>query len=447
VLPGARAAFRRSRRAASSYTGLRDRLSGARPSFLGSQSATAPCAGSPDQLFSAHPSSPGSRSAAAPATALLLGACTALLLGGCAAMLPGGAGGPSPYEGDRIEAATDDMDRESLVVAIERSLDSLRRDSARQGEGRRIGRRRVSNDDVVEGLERALRILGSSREDGAESFAQTLAAKCRSYRARDAAKVTAYYEPLLAARLQRDGRFRFPLYAFSAEAMEAARARLGRVPTREDIDGADALDGAGLEIAWLDDAVERFFLHVQGSGRLDLGDGTTMRVGFAATNGLDYRSVGARMLSEGLLEPGQATAPAMKAWLAARPERRDALLFHNPRYVFFRGIAEGGDHAGFDGPVGALGVPLVAGRSVAADLGLVPRGALGFLRTTQPVVDDAGRVTGRRALTRFVVVQDTGAAIRGPARLDLFAGSGERAGLEAGAMNEEGEFHLLLCDR
>ena len=200
-----------------------------------------------------------------------------------------------------------------------------------------------------------------------------------------AAKVTGYYEPVLAARTAPDARFRYALYrAPSPEQMQAVARRLGRVPTRADIDGRHALAGLGLEIAWTDDPVARFFLHVQGSGRLVFPGGRSRRVGFAGTNGLAYRSVGSVMLARGILGKGNASAPAMRAWLAAHPSRRDALLFENPRYVFFR-------EAGDEGPVGALGATLVAGRSIAVDEKFLPRGAVAaVLRPPAAPATDAG---------------------------------------------------------
>jgi membrane-bound lytic murein transglycosylase A len=220
--------------------------------------------------------------------------------------------------------------------------------------------------------------------------------------------------------------------------MDAARARLGHVPTRADIDARGALAGSGLELAWADDPVALFFLHVQGSGRLVLGDGKVLAVGYAATNGLPYVSIASVMTRRGLFAPGLATAPAIRAWLLAHPRERDGILASNPRYVFFRERTSGA-------PTGSLGVELTAGRSVASDDEAIPRGALAWLRTTRPVLDEHGEVKDRAPMARFVFAQDSGAAIRGPARIDLFVGSGEAAGLVAGNTNESGDLWLLLC--
>ncbi len=330
----------------------------------------------------------------------------------------------------------DDLDAASLALAAERSADALEHAAPRT---HAIGGRLYTTADLAASARRVAAIARSQPDP--LRLTQQLASQCTAVRASDTAKVTAYYEPVLAARHHPDKRFRYPVYRLpSASQMDNLRRRLGHVPTRADIDGRLVLRGLGLELAWVDDPVARFFLHVQGSGRLEFDRGDRTRVGFAGSNGLGYRSVGSLMLERGLLERDDAGAPAMRAWLTAHPGQRDALLAHNPRYVFFR-------DTGRDGPIGALGTTLVAGRSIASDERHVPRGILAWLRTTRPVVDRDGKSQGKRPLTRFVFAQDAGAAIEGPARVDLFWGSGEKAGLEAGSMNETGELSLLICDR
>ena len=264
---------------------------------------------------------------------------------------------------------------------------------------------------------------------------------------------TGYFEPILRGRQRREGTFAYPLYRrpddliavrlgdFSEE--WAGITIYGRVSsgelapyyTRREIDGDHALEGRGLELAWLDDPVARYFLQVQGSGVLRLEGGAELRVGFAASNGKPYTSSGRLLIDDGSLPAGQATAPAIQAFLRAHPERRDEVLFHNDRYVFFRKVA--------DGPIGRLGVKLTAGRSVAVDGSLYPLGALGYVDTQIPLVDSEGRPTGRQPLRRLVLAQDSGAAIAGPGRVDLFFGSGETAGLQAGSVSSRGELYFL----
>ncbi|MFN2376155.1 MAG: MltA domain-containing protein [Candidatus Binatia bacterium] len=371
------------------------------------------------------------RAARLSTSAALIAAVLAMgMAAGCTASRP-----PSLPLEDVVGADVDDLDPASLALAAERNAVALERGDV----ARRIvvAGRNFTAGELADSSRRVVAIARGEK-DGA-GLVRRLASECRAVAAGARAKVTAYYEPLLEARRRPDRRFRYPIYAQPSPAqLSGVRDRLGRVPTRADIDGGDALAGLGLEIAWVDDAVARFFLHVQGSGRLRFEDGSESRVGYAASNDLAYRSVGSVMLAQGLLEPGHASATAMRRWLAEHPERRDGLLFENPRYIFFR-------DTGGAGPIGALGATLVAGRSVATDDGFLPRGSLLWLRTTQPLVDEQGRMQGKRPLTRFVYAQDAGAAIQGEARLDLFLGSGEEAGLQAGGMNEAGEVYLLLC--
>jgi peptidoglycan lytic transglycosylase A len=265
---------------------------------------------------------------------------------------------------------------------------------------------------------------------------------------------TGYYEPIVDGRRSAQGRFVHPLYRRPADLLQidlgdflpdasgvtiygrVAGGKLEPYYSRREIDAERALAGRGLEIVWLDDPVARFFLHVQGSGIVRLADGSTTRVGFAASNGKRYTSIGRLLAADGSLAGEAASTPAIQRYLHAHPERRDEVLFQNERYVFFGEVR--------DGPVGKLGVKLTAGRSVAVDLSLYPPGALAYVETEVPLVDAAGQPAGRRRLRRLLLAQDTGGAITGPGRLDLFFGSGERAGLEAGYMSARGEVYFLM---
>ncbi len=228
-----------------------------------------------------------------------------------------------------------------------------------------------------------------------------------------AALITAYYEPVLEGARTRGGRFTVPLYSLPPD-LPADQPGLSRA---EIVVGA--LSGRGLEIAWLADPVEAFFLQVQGSGRLRLPDGTMMRLGYAGKNGQPYRSIGRLLVERGEMTVETATADAIRAWLRADPARGARLMDENPSYVFFRELADLPPEAG---PIGTLGVPLTAGRSVAVDPEFH---ALGL-----PVWIEAETPSG--PFRRLMVAEDTGGAIRGPQRADLFLGTGEAAGLEAG---------------
>jgi membrane-bound lytic murein transglycosylase A len=181
----------------------------------------------------------------------------------------------------------------------------------------------------------------------------------------------------------------------------------------------------------VDDEIELFFLHIQGSGRIQLDNGETMRVGYAEQNGHPYRSIGRILVQRGELALEQASMQGIKAWARERPDKASELLNSNASYVFFRELpsAEGG-------PPGSLGVPLTAGRSIAVDRRHVPLGAPVFIATTWP--------NTTRPLNRLVLAQDTGGAIRGPVRADFFWGHGERAAREAGRMKQRVRMWVLL---
>lgn len=260
---------------------------------------------------------------------------------------------------------------------------------------------------------------------------------------------TGYYEPVLNGRRRREGAFVYPLYRRPDDLVEirlgdfvedgsgitvygrVAGGKLAPYYTRREIDGDRVLDHRGLEIAWVDDPVALYFLHVQGSGILRLEDDTLLRVGFAGSNGKPYTSIGRLLATTGALGATPATAPAIQAFLRAHPESREEILARNERYVFFREAV--------DGPTGRLGVKLTPGRSIAVDASLYPLGALAYIATAGPP-----------PIRRLVLAQDTGAAIAGPGRVDVFFGSGEAAGLKAGSMSARGELFFLAprdCQR
>jgi membrane-bound lytic murein transglycosylase A len=183
-------------------------------------------------------------------------------------------------------------------------------------------------------------------------------------------------------------------------------------------------------LLWADDPVDLFFLHVQGSGQVELPDGNRVRVGFAEHNGHTYRSIGRWLIDRGELAPHQASMQGIRQWVRRNPHRLDELLNSNPRFVFFRELP-----AGEGGPIGALGVPLHAERSIAVDPAHVPLGTPIFLSTTWPLSD--------KPLNRLVMAQDVGGAIKGAVRADFFWGFGDEAGEQAGKMRQQGRMWIL----
>ena len=239
---------------------------------------------------------------------------------------------------------------------------------------------------------------------------------------------TGYYEAELRGARHADRRFRVPIYS-RPEGLPADPAEGGKQPflTRAEIE-AGALAGKARELLWVDDPVDAHILHIQGSGRILMDDGTIVRVGFNGSNGQPFVGLGKILQVHGKLQPGDTTMQAVRAWLKSHPAEAPALMAENPRYVFFRMISG-------DGPVGAAGVPLTAGRSLAVD----PR----FVAYGTPVWLDAKDPDGQ-PLRRVMVAQDTGAAIKGPIRGDVFWGSGEPAMDIAGRMKSRGGYYLLL---
>ena len=206
---------------------------------------------------------------------------------------------------------------------------------------------------------------------------------------------------------------------------------------RDQIEDRKVLAGKDLEIAWLKDPVDVAFLQIQGSGRLQLKQGGSMGVGYAAKNGRPFRSIGRYLLDKGLLSREELSMQRIRRFLAEHPEMLDEVLNHNPSYVFFRVLG--------DGPVvGNISVPLTPGRSLALDYRLFPKGALAFITLEKPVIGDMGEITGWKNFSRFVLNQDTGGAIRGAGRADLFWGSGSYAEVAAGHTKHDGDLYILI---
>ncbi|MDJ1009442.1 MAG: MltA domain-containing protein [Paracoccaceae bacterium] len=235
---------------------------------------------------------------------------------------------------------------------------------------------------------------------------------------------TGYFEPELAGSLVRTTTFRYPLYRRPPE--------LPSQPwlTRREIETTGILDGRDLEIAWLSDPVDKFFLQVQGSGRIRLPDGRGIRVGFGGKNGHPYRSIGNEMVRRGYLPEHQVSAPMIRRWVADNPVAGAELLHHNPSYVFFREVTRVPPNRG---PLGAMNRSITAGRSVAIDPEFVPLGA--------PVWLEKG---GEEPLRRLMVAQDTGSAVKGAQRADIFFGTGDEAGEVAGRVRDSGRLVVLL---
>ena len=260
--------------------------------------------------------------------------------------------------------------------------------------------------------------------------------------------ITGYYQPLLFGSLTRSERYRFPLYRppydlvsvdFSSINPEFKNKRVrGRmhgnrvVPyfTRAEIESFDT-PLKGRELVWVDDPLDAFFLQIEGSGRVQLDTGDVMHVGYADQNGHPYRSVSTYLVEKGELQREESTMPGIRAWARANPEKVAGVLNSNPSYVFFRELPKD-----LSGPPGALGVPLTPERSIAVDRRLIPLGAPVYVSSTWPDTNER--------FSRLMVAQDTGGAIRGAVRADVFLGTGDLAERRAGTMSQGGQMWVLL---
>ena len=260
----------------------------------------------------------------------------------------------------------------------------------------------------------------------------------------DSGLITGYYEPVLAASRMRSAQYPHPIYGVPEDLVvvdlatvtpETRHLRLrGRLEGRRLVPyysraEIESRSPPAPVIAWAADPVELFFLQIQGSGQLELTDGSRIRVGYADQNGHPYRSLGRHLIDRGELTLEQASMQGIKAWAAANPHKLQDALNANGSYVFFRELEARG------GPIGALGVPLTAQYSLAVDRRYVPLGAPVYLATTYPL--------SNAPLERLMAAQDTGGAIRGAVRADFYWGSGPDAGAQAGRMRQQGRMWLL----
>ncbi len=236
---------------------------------------------------------------------------------------------------------------------------------------------------------------------------------------------TGYYEPELNGSRVRSQDFSVPLYRLPDDIPED-----GPWLSREQLIDTGILENRGLELVWLRNEVDKFFLQIQGSGRVRLDEGGVMRLGYGGKNGHPYRSIGRELIRRGIFEEHQVSAAVIRNWIEDNPERGADLLNHNPSYVFFREVSQVDLEKG---PLGAMNRSITAGRSIAVDPEFVPLGA--------PVwVEKAGKAPFRR----LMVAQDTGAAINGAQRADIFYGTGAEAGIEAGRIRDGGRMVVLL---
>jgi membrane-bound lytic murein transglycosylase A len=348
--------------------------------------------------------------------------------------------------GEQIDL-DDDLDFVSLELAIDRSVQYY------EGSGRngvyRMADKLIGAKQMKDSLLAFRKIIKSDASIGEKKT--QIRQEFDIYRAAGddeygGVLFTGYYEPLLEGSLAPTDKYKYPLYklppdlvmkAISQNETKISRMKNGEaVPyyTRREIDVEGVLKGKNLELVWVSDPVDLFSLHIQGSGKIKLENGTLLTVGYAQDNGRPFRSITKFMLDSGKISSRDASYQHVFLRGKEKQEMYD-ILSYNERYIFFRFVEE---------PIGSLGQPVTPDRSIATDPDYFPQGALAFIRLRKPVFDAEGNIRQRVPFSRFVLNQDKGSAIKGPGRVDLFCGFGANAQSTAGSLKEKGELYFLI---
>ncbi len=350
---------------------------------------------------------------------------------------------------------TDDMTYDSLEQGVLMSLSYLKKIPAdRQFI---FGKDQYNTEHMIKSLQHFLGYIQTrpSRKD-LKKFIQS---DYRIYRSigRDGegeVLYTGYYEPLLKGSLVKSEQYRFPIYTrprdlitidlslfhkkFRGEKITGRYADQSVVPyyDRSEIETDGVLENKADVLAWAIDPVDVFFLQIQGSGKVQLDNGEVFNVHYHATNGRPYRSIGKLLIDEEKISVADMSMQKIRQYLQNHPEEIDTVLNYNPSYVFFK-IEP-------NGPLGNINVKLTPGRSIALDRHIFPPAALTFIETEKPLIDDAGRIQSWLRFSRFALNQDTGGAIKGPGRADLFWGNGSYAEIAAGHLKHTGSLYFLV---
>lgn len=356
---------------------------------------------------------------------------------------------------DAYPRFTDDMGWDGLEHALKQSLFYLAKLPADKRFS--VGEDIYSGAHMLLSVERLLAFIQTR-----PSAAAMTAFIRKNYRLYQAAGVkrsdqvlfTGYYEPLLIASPTPDERYFIPVYARPPDLTTIDLGQFSKkwqgqkivgrytgtsiVPyyDREQIETQNALVGKSEVLAWLEDPVDLFFLQIQGSGKIYLTSGDVLNVHYHGSNGRPYRSIGKLLIDEGKIPRSEMSMQRIRQYLRAHPQEMRRILNYNPSYVFFK-LEE-------DGPYGSIEVPLSPGRSVAVDRRLYPLSAIAYVQTQKPLINGNKSIRQWVPLSRFVLLQDTGGAIRGSKRADLFWGNGPYAEIAAGHMQHRGQLYLLV---
>ena len=354
----------------------------------------------------------------------------------------------------RYPEFSDDMVCDSLEYGISQSISYLKKlPSSRQF---RFGEDSFNAIHMIKSMEYFLNFIQTRpSKDELNKFIKSNYFVYKSIGGRDGHVLfTGYYEPILKGSFEQSTEYRFPIYTRPCDLTTVDlslfiphlknKSIIGRytgrtvVPyyERDEIEYNGALEGRANKIAWIKDQVDLFFLQIQGSGRIYLDNGRIINVHYDITNGHPYRSIGRLLIEEGIIERSEMSMQKIRAYLSEHPEEVRSILNFNPSYVFFK-IEE-------DGPLGYLEVKLTPGRSIALDRRIFPLSALAFIETKKPLINGDGEIHNWTNFSRFVLNHDTGGAIRGPGRADLFWGNGPYAEIAAGHMQHTGELYFLV---
>ncbi|MBW2369465.1 MAG: MltA domain-containing protein [Deltaproteobacteria bacterium] len=350
---------------------------------------------------------------------------------------------------------TDDFGYDALVHAIERSIDYLNRISP--DTRFHFGNDLFTQRHLLKSHAKFKAFIETNPSDA--DINTFIRAHYRVYQAAGSNKdgnvlFTGYYEPILKGSLNATDTYRHPIYARPTDLITidlsqfsprfTGQRLMGRCTTdsvvpyfdRAAIDYNDALVGRAVPIAWIEDPIDLFFLHIQGSGKIYLESGQVMNVHYDTANGRPYRSIGKYLIDGGQIPKSRMSMQAIRSYLEAHPAELETVLCQNPSYVFFKTEP--------DGPLGCLNVKLTPGRSLALDRRIFPLATLSFIETKKPIADGEGNIEDWIDFSRFVLNQDTGGAIRGPGRADLFWGNGPYAQVAAGHMQHSGRLYFLV---
>jgi len=350
---------------------------------------------------------------------------------------------------------SDDMSYASLETAIDQSLDYLERLDA--STPFRFGPDTFTASHLAKSMKAFCEL--TKQTPSADKLRKAIKTSFLVYRSvgsdgRGKVLFTGYYEPDLQGSLHLSPNYPYPVYRKPDDWVSvnlglfnpkyAGERIIGRcvnqtvMPyfSRDDIDSKGCLLEKGCELLWVSDRVDLFFLHIQGSGQVLLEDGTVLHVNYDCANGRPYRSIGRLLIDEGSISEEEISMQQIRAYMKNHPEEIERIFNHNESYVFFRLVDQG--------PVGSIEVPLTPGRSVATDQRLFPNGALAFIQSEKPIVSEDGIIQSWETFGRFVLNHDTGGALRGPGRVDLFWGSGPYAETAAGHMKHQGTLYFLV---